>query len=48
MNGKGINSDDKKSNKSNFYKNKKIFNIYDLNVNKIFVSKKKSWYKKFT
>ena len=30
----------KKINKSNFYKNKKLFNIYDLDVNKILVSKR--------
>ena len=42
MNGKNINFDDKKINKINFYKNKKIFNIHDLDVNKILVSKKKS------
>ena len=36
MNGKGINFDDKKINKSIFYKNKKLFNIHD---NKILVSK---------
>ena len=34
MSGKSINFDDKKKNKSNFYKNKKIFNIYDIDVNK--------------
>ena len=40
MSGKSINFDDKKIKKSSFYKNKKIFNIYDLDVNKILVSKK--------
>ena len=30
----------KKIEKSNFYKNKKIFNIDDINVNRILVSKK--------
>ena len=40
MSAKSINFDDKKINKSNFYKNKNLFNIYDLDVNKIFVSKK--------
>ena len=40
MSGKSINFDDKKINKSNFYKNKKLFNIHDLDVNKILVSKK--------
>ena len=33
----------KKINKVNFYKNKKIFNIYDLDVNKILVSTKESY-----
>ena len=42
MSGKSINSEDKKIDKSNFYKNKKIFNIYDLDVIKILVSKKES------
>ena len=45
MSGKSINFDDKKISKSNFYKNK-IFNIYDLDVNKILVSKKESYGKK--
>ena len=39
MSGKGVSFDDKKINKSNFYKNKKISNIYNLDVNKILVSK---------
>ena len=43
MSGKSINFEDKKINKSNFNKNKKIFNTYDLNVNKIIVSKKESY-----
>ena len=43
MSGKSIKFDDKKINKSNFYKNKKLFSIYDLDVNKILVSKKKSY-----
>ena len=46
MSGRSINFDDKKISKSNFYKNKKIFNIYDLDVNKILVSKKESYGKK--
>ena len=46
MNGKSINFDDKKINKSNFYKNKKVFNIHDLDANKILVSKKESYGKK--
>ena len=43
MNGKSINFEDKKINKSPFYKNKKLFNIHDLDVNKILVSKKESY-----
>ena len=39
MSGKSINFEDKKINKSNFYINKKLFNIHDLDVNKILVSK---------
>ena len=43
MNGKNINFDNKNIKKSNFYnKNKKIFNIDDINVNKILVSKKET------
>ena len=40
MSGKSINLDDKKINKSNFYTNKNLFNLHDLDVNKILVSKK--------
>ena len=43
MSRKSINFEDKKINKSNFYKNKKLFNIHDLDVNKILVSKKESY-----
>ena len=43
MNGKSINFEDKKINKSNFYRNKKLFNIHNLDVNKILVSKKESY-----
>ena len=43
MSGKSINFEDKKIKKSNFYKNKKLFNIHDLDVNKISVSKKESY-----
>ena len=38
MSGMSINIDGNKINKSNFYKNKKIFKIYDFDVNKILVS----------
>ena len=41
MNGKNINFDDKKIKKSDFYeKNKKIFYMDDIDVNKILVCKK--------
>ena len=40
MTAKSINFEEKKFGKSNFYKNKKLFNIHDLDVNKILVSKK--------
>ena len=44
MNGKSINFDNKNIKKSNFYnKNKKIFNIDDIDVNKILVSKKEQY-----
>ena len=33
----------KKINKSNFYKNKKLFNIHNLDVNEILFSKKESY-----
>ena len=39
MNGKKIYFNDKKIEKTVFYKNKKIFNINDYDVNKILVSK---------
>ena len=44
MSGNSINFDDKKIKKSDFYnKNKKIFNIDDIDVNKILVSKKEQY-----
>ena len=43
MSGKSINFEDKKINKSTFYKNKELFNIHDLDVNKIVVFKKESY-----
>ena len=43
MIGKSINFEDKKINKSTFYKNKKLFHIHDIDVNKILVSKKESY-----
>ena len=41
MSGKNINFNDKKIRKRNFYKNKKINNIEDIDVNNILVSKKR-------
>ena len=44
MNGNNINFDNKNIKKSDFYnKNKKIFNIDDIDVNKILVSKKEQY-----
>ena len=44
MNGKSIHFDNKNIKKSHFYnKNKKIFNIDDIDVNKILVSKKEQY-----
>ena len=40
MSRSSINFNNKKIQKSNFYKNKKIFNISDIDINKILVSKK--------
>ena len=46
MSGKNINFDDKKISRCNFYKNKKLFIIHDLDAYKILVSKKESYGKK--
>ena len=43
MSGKNINFEDKKIKKSDFYKNKKINSIDDIDVNKILISKKESY-----
>ena len=43
MSGKSINFGDKKINKSSFYKNKKLFSLNDIDVNKTLVSKKESY-----
>ena len=44
MNGKNINFDNKNIKKSDFYnKNKKIFNIDDIDFNKTLVSKKEQY-----
>ena len=46
MIGKNIIFDDKKISKKNFYKNKNLFNIYDIDVDKILLSKKEPYGKK--
>ena len=46
MRGKNINFDDKKINKSNFYNNKKPFNIDDNDVNEVLISKRRTFVKK--
>ena len=43
MSGDNINFDDKKIKKSDFYKNKKVNSIYDIDVNKILVPKKEPY-----
>ena len=43
MSGKNIKFDDKKIKRSSFYKNKKIGNIGDIDVNNILASKKESY-----
>ena len=43
MIGKNINFDDKKIKRSEFYKNKKVTRIDDIDVNKILVSKKEPY-----
>ena len=43
MSGKNIKFDDEIIKKSDFYKNKNAFQIYDVGVNKMLVSKKESY-----
>ena len=43
MSGKDISFDDKKINKSNFYKNKTLPRTDNIDVNKILVSKKEPY-----
>ena len=43
MSGKSINFEYKKISKSNFHRNKNLFNIDDIDVNKILISKKESY-----
>ena len=46
MSGKNIIFDDKKINKFNFYKNRKLFTIYDIDIDKILISKKEPYCRK--
>ena len=43
MKGKNIDFDDKKIKKTEFYKDRKVFQIDDIDVNKILVSKKEPY-----
>ena len=43
MSGNSIKFQDKKIKKSDFYKNTKIFNINDIDINNILVSKKEKY-----
>ena len=43
MSGKSMNFGDKKIQKSNFYRNKKIFKIDDIDVSKILLSKEEPY-----
>ena len=43
MSGNNVNSDDKKIKRSNFYKNKKVLQIDNIDVNKILVSKEEPY-----
>ena len=43
MSGENINFDDKKIKRSEFYKNKKVTRIDDIDVNEILVSKKEPY-----
>ena len=43
MNGKNINFDDKKVKKSDFYENKKVIKIDDIDFNKTLVSKEEPY-----
>ena len=43
MSRKSISFDNKNIKKSDFYKNKKLFKIEDIDINKIFASKKESY-----
>ena len=46
MRAKSIIFDNKKINKSNFYENKKLSNIYDIDIDERLISKKEPFGKK--
>ena len=48
MSRKSINFGDRKINKSNFYKNRKLFKKDSIDIDKILVSKKESYGTKFS
>ena len=48
MTGKTVNFNNKKIDKSNFYRNKRLFKIDDIDVDKILISKKELYGKKKT
>ena len=48
MSGKNIIFNDKKLNKNNFYINKKLFKIDDMDINKILVTRKEPYDKKIS
>ena len=43
MSGKNINFEDKKIKKNNFYKNKKVFKVDEIDVDKMLVSKREPY-----
>ena len=43
MSGKNINFEDKKIKKSDFYKNKKVFKVDEIDVDKMLVSKREPY-----
>ena len=43
MSGKSVNFDDKKIKRSDFYKNKKVFRIDNIDANKLLVSKEEPY-----
>ena len=43
MSGRNINFEDKKIKKNNFYKNKKVFKVDEIDVDKMLVSKREPY-----